>query len=201
MYLDQSGFDFSRPFIHSNGVRKLPLPKCGLTSRGTLGLRKSCTIVVNKEITLVVFLSHKSWRATIEGMEITLMDPKPLRKWFPKTPLESDMFKNPLTMILKTNKFNGTNYNDWLRNLRIVLDFENQGYILNEPPQSALPEDSSPEQRLANGMKITGSDIQKQYDRLNDVSSIMLRMSDVYAVSDRRIRYAAIKSILWDQAY
>ncbi|KAL0367244.1 UNVERIFIED_CONTAM: hypothetical protein Sradi_3614500 [Sesamum radiatum] len=38
------------------------------------------------------------------------------------------------------------------------------------------------------------NDIQKQYDRLDDTSSIMLRMSDVYTVSNRHIRYAATKS-------
>ncbi|KAL0307763.1 UNVERIFIED_CONTAM: hypothetical protein Sangu_3012300 [Sesamum angustifolium] len=37
------------------------------------------------------------------------------------------------------------------------------------------------------------NDIQKQYDRLDDVSYIMLRMSDVYAVLDRHIRYATTK--------
>ncbi|KAL0367089.1 UNVERIFIED_CONTAM: hypothetical protein Sradi_3599000 [Sesamum radiatum] len=37
------------------------------------------------------------------------------------------------------------------------------------------------------------NDIQKQYDRLDDTSSIMLRMSDVYAGSNRHIRYAATK--------
>ncbi|KAL0400292.1 UNVERIFIED_CONTAM: hypothetical protein Sradi_2372500 [Sesamum radiatum] len=36
--------------------------------------------------------------------------------------------------------------------------------------------------------------IQKQYDRLEDVPSIMLRMKDVYAVSHRHIRYAATKA-------
>ncbi|KAL0427932.1 UNVERIFIED_CONTAM: hypothetical protein Slati_2968000, partial [Sesamum latifolium] len=46
------------------------------------------------------------------------------------------------------NKFNGTNYNDWLRNLRIVLDFENQGYVLDKPLPTALPEGSSPEERV-----------------------------------------------------
>ncbi|KAL0349752.1 UNVERIFIED_CONTAM: hypothetical protein Sradi_4124400 [Sesamum radiatum] len=29
-------------------------------------------------------------------------------------------------MIMETNKFNDMDYNDWRRNLRIVLDFENQ---------------------------------------------------------------------------
>ncbi|KAL0361826.1 UNVERIFIED_CONTAM: hypothetical protein Sradi_3867100 [Sesamum radiatum] len=38
------------------------------------------------------------------------------------------------------------------------------------------------------------NDIQKQYGRHDDVQSIMLRMSQIYAVSDRHIKYSAIKS-------
>ncbi|KAL0420655.1 UNVERIFIED_CONTAM: hypothetical protein Slati_3088400 [Sesamum latifolium] len=49
---------------------------------------------------------------------------------------------------MDTNKFNGTNYNDWLKNLRIILDFENQGYVLDKPLPTALPEGSSSEERL-----------------------------------------------------
>ncbi|KAL0394451.1 UNVERIFIED_CONTAM: hypothetical protein Slati_4411300 [Sesamum latifolium] len=37
------------------------------------------------------------------------------------------------------------------------------------------------------------NEIQKQYDRLEDVPSIMLRMKNVYAVPDRHIRYTATK--------
>ncbi|KAL0458315.1 UNVERIFIED_CONTAM: hypothetical protein Slati_0458700 [Sesamum latifolium] len=77
---------------------------------------------------------------------------------------------------METNKFNGTNYNDWLRNLRIVLDFENQGYILDKPLPTALPEGSSPEERVT-------------FDKwLED------NRKDVYAVPDRHIKYAAIKA-------
>ncbi|KAL0329166.1 UNVERIFIED_CONTAM: hypothetical protein Sradi_4903300 [Sesamum radiatum] len=53
------------------------------------------------------------------------------------------MSKNPLALMMETNKFNGTNYNDWLRNMRIVLDFENQGYVLDKQLPAALPEGSS----------------------------------------------------------
>ncbi|KAL0445538.1 UNVERIFIED_CONTAM: hypothetical protein Slati_1681700 [Sesamum latifolium] len=108
---------------------------------------------------------------------------------------------------METNKFNGTNYTDWLRNLRIVLDFENQGYVLDKPLPATLPEGSSPEERLMfekwheGNHKvhsiILGSmtnEIQKQYDRLEDVPSIMLCMKEVYAVPDRNIRYAATKA-------
>ncbi|KAL0293557.1 UNVERIFIED_CONTAM: hypothetical protein Sradi_6929700 [Sesamum radiatum] len=49
---------------------------------------------------------------------------------------------------METNKFNGSNYTDWLRNLKIVLDFENQGYVLDKPLFATLPEGSSPEEHL-----------------------------------------------------
>ncbi|KAL0292848.1 UNVERIFIED_CONTAM: hypothetical protein Sradi_6969500 [Sesamum radiatum] len=38
------------------------------------------------------------------------------------------------------------------------------------------------------------NNIQKQYDRHDDVASIMLRMKEVYAVPDRHITYAATKA-------
>ncbi|KAL0313402.1 UNVERIFIED_CONTAM: hypothetical protein Sradi_5739500 [Sesamum radiatum] len=117
------------------------------------------------------------------------------------------MSKNPLTLIMETNKFNGANYNDWLRNLRIVLDFKNQGYVLDKPLPTVLPKGSSPEERVTfdkwhkDNRKVRSiilasmtNEIQKQYDRLEDVPSIMLRMKDVYAVPDRHIRYAATKA-------
>ncbi|KAL0301613.1 UNVERIFIED_CONTAM: hypothetical protein Sradi_6438100 [Sesamum radiatum] len=37
------------------------------------------------------------------------------------------------------------------------------------------------------------NDVQKQYDRLNDVASILHSMEDVYAIPDRRTRYVATK--------
>ncbi|KAL0361111.1 UNVERIFIED_CONTAM: hypothetical protein Sradi_3795600, partial [Sesamum radiatum] len=96
---------------------------------------------------------------------------------------ENEMSKNPLILIIETNKFNGTNYNDWLRNLRIILDFENQGYVLDKPLPTALPEGFSPEERLTfekrhkDNRKIRSTilasitnEIQKQYDRLENVS-------------------------------
>ncbi|KAL0420528.1 UNVERIFIED_CONTAM: hypothetical protein Slati_3075700 [Sesamum latifolium] len=92
------------------------------------------------------------------------------------------MSKNPLTLIMETNKFNSTNYTDWLRNLRIVLDFKNQGYVLDKPLPTALSEGSSPEERLTfekwhkdnrkvlqYSLSSMTNEIQKQYDRLEDV--------------------------------
>ncbi|KAL0457647.1 UNVERIFIED_CONTAM: hypothetical protein Slati_0391900 [Sesamum latifolium] len=102
------------------------------------------------------------------------------------------MSKNLLTMILETNKFNGTNYNYWLRNLRIVLDFENQTYVLDKSLPVTLSEGSTPEERVTferwqeDNRKVHSvvlasmtNDIQRQYDRNDDVASIMLRMKEV----------------------
>ncbi|KAL0313650.1 UNVERIFIED_CONTAM: hypothetical protein Sradi_5764300 [Sesamum radiatum] len=115
------------------------------------------------------------------------------------------MSKNLLTLIMETNKFNGMNYNDWLR-IRIVLNFENYSYVLDKQLPIVLLEGSSLKERitfekwLENNRKVRSiilasmtNDIQKQYDRLDDVLSIMLRVREVYAVPDRHIRYTTTK--------
>ncbi|KAL0427737.1 UNVERIFIED_CONTAM: hypothetical protein Slati_2948500 [Sesamum latifolium] len=116
------------------------------------------------------------------------------------------MCKNPLTVILGNNKFNGINYTDWLRSLRIVLDYENQGYIMDKLHPHTLPEGSSSnecetfERWHADHRKVRSiilasmsNDIQKQYDRLDDVASILQRMKEVYAIPDRHSRHVATK--------
>ncbi|KAL0439749.1 UNVERIFIED_CONTAM: hypothetical protein Slati_2457900, partial [Sesamum latifolium] len=80
-------------------------------------------------------------------------------------------------------------------NLRIVLDFENHGYVLDKPLPTILPEGSSPEEHLTfdkwleDNRKVRSiilasmtNEIQKQYDRLDDVPSIMLRMKESHGV-------------------
>ncbi|KAL0308946.1 UNVERIFIED_CONTAM: hypothetical protein Sradi_5836900 [Sesamum radiatum] len=49
MDLDQDSFDPFKLYTHSNVVRKLLLPECGLTSRGTFGIEESYIFVVNEE--------------------------------------------------------------------------------------------------------------------------------------------------------
>ncbi|KAK4388265.1 hypothetical protein Sango_2433100 [Sesamum angolense] len=128
---------------------------------------------------------------------ISFVDPKPTRKI---------MSKNPLTVILDNNKFNGTNYTDWLRNLRIVLNYENQRYIMDKPLPQTLPDGSSSEEREtyerwhADHRKVRSiilasmsNDVQKEYDRLDDVASILQRMKEVHTIPDRHTRYVATK--------
>ncbi|KAL0457765.1 UNVERIFIED_CONTAM: hypothetical protein Slati_0403700 [Sesamum latifolium] len=88
-------------------------------------------------------------------------------------------------------------------------DFENQGYILDKPLSTAFPEGSSPKERLTfdkwleDNHKVRSiilasmtNEIQKKYNRLDDVPSIMLRIKEVCAVPDRHIRYIAIKAFV-----
>ncbi|KAL0288118.1 UNVERIFIED_CONTAM: hypothetical protein Scaly_2742200 [Sesamum calycinum] len=102
------------------------------------------------------------------------------------------MSHNPLNTVLEANKFDGTNYSNWLRNLRIVLDFENQTYVLDKSLPQTLPEGFLPGERLTfqkftqwheDNRKVRSivlssmtNEIQKQYERYEDVWSIMHRM-------------------------
>ncbi|KAL0454255.1 UNVERIFIED_CONTAM: hypothetical protein Slati_0764700 [Sesamum latifolium] len=87
------------------------------------------------------------------------------------------------------------------------LDFENQDYVLDKLLLTVLPEESSPEERvtfekwLEDNRKVhiiiltlITNGIQTQYDRLEDVPSIMLRMKEVYTVPVRHIRYSTTKA-------
>ncbi|XP_073035174.1 uncharacterized protein [Primulina eburnea] len=48
--------------------------------------------------------------------------------------------RNPLSIILDQNKLTGPNYNDWFRNLKIVLNSEKIVYVLDKkPPKEAAP--------------------------------------------------------------
>ncbi|KZV37575.1 hypothetical protein F511_17920 [Dorcoceras hygrometricum] len=54
--------------------------------------------------------------------------------------------KNQLAAILDSNKFTGLNYQDWLRNLKIVLASEKLLYMLEKTPPKEAPADASPEE-------------------------------------------------------
>ncbi|KAL0311614.1 UNVERIFIED_CONTAM: hypothetical protein Sangu_2456100, partial [Sesamum angustifolium] len=122
----------------------------------------------------------------------------------------TEMSQNPPNTILEANKFDGTNYSNWLRNLRIVLDFENQTYILDKSLPQTLLEGFLPGERLTfekftqwheDNRKVHSivlssmtNEIQKQYERYEDVWLIMHHMKELYTVPDRHIRYAAMKA-------
>ncbi|KZT76180.1 hypothetical protein F511_46794 [Dorcoceras hygrometricum] len=54
--------------------------------------------------------------------------------------------KNPLAAILDSNRFTGLNYQDWLRNLNLVLASEKLLYAIEKSPPKEDPADISPEE-------------------------------------------------------
>ncbi|KZV46650.1 hypothetical protein F511_37909 [Dorcoceras hygrometricum] len=56
--------------------------------------------------------------------------------------------KNSLAAILDSNKFTGLNYQDWLRNLNIVLASEKLLYTIDKSPPEETPADISPEELI-----------------------------------------------------
>ncbi|KZV43818.1 hypothetical protein F511_39043 [Dorcoceras hygrometricum] len=57
-------------------------------------------------------------------------------------------FKNPLAAILDSNKFTGLNYQDWLRNLKLVLALEKLLYAIDKSPPGETPANISPEELI-----------------------------------------------------
>ena len=55
---------------------------------------------------------------------------------------------NPLARIFETNHLTGTNYKDWLRNLRIILISKKLSHILDQD-LVVLPNHPTAEQRAA----------------------------------------------------
>ena len=55
---------------------------------------------------------------------------------------------NPLTKILDTHRLTGPNFKDWLRNYKIILDFEKLTHILDQDPP-AIPACLTAEQRAS----------------------------------------------------
>ena len=53
---------------------------------------------------------------------------------------------NPLAKILDTNHLTGPNFDDWLRNLKIILTSDKIAYVLDGPMPESLPEGSSEEE-------------------------------------------------------
>ncbi|KZV58030.1 hypothetical protein F511_20434 [Dorcoceras hygrometricum] len=79
--------------------------------------------------------------------------------------------KNPLAAILDSNKFTGLNYQDWLRNLNIVLASEKLLYTIEKSPPKEAPADISPEElvTLQQCNKFTGLNYQDWLRNLNIV--------------------------------
>ena len=108
--------------------------------------------------------------------------------------------------ILEANKLTGPNYNDWLRNVKMVLAIQKVAYVL-ETPLPVITEQSTANERaqadqwkqdelLAKCIILSSmsNELQRQHKNL-DSSSIMLRLKELYADPDRTVRYEISKEL------
>ena len=70
-----------------------------------------------------------------------------------------------LSSVLEQNKLDGTNFNDWFRNLKIVLKQQKKDYVLQAALGDAPPDDAS----LA-----SQQEYQRRVNDSNEVSCLML---------------------------
>jgi len=56
---------------------------------------------------------------------------------------------NPLASIFVKNCLTGSNFIDWVRNIRIVLNSEKIEYVLNEKMPDSFPQDGTQEECIA----------------------------------------------------
>ncbi|KZV18336.1 hypothetical protein F511_23934 [Dorcoceras hygrometricum] len=76
------------------------------------------------------------------------------RVWFGPVPgslitaIKMVSMKNPLAAILDSNRFTGLNYQDWIRNLNLVLASEKLLYTIEKSPPEETPACISPEELI-----------------------------------------------------
>ncbi|KAK6149292.1 hypothetical protein DH2020_016817 [Rehmannia glutinosa] len=117
------------------------------------------------------------------------------------------MTKNPLGSILEKNKLTGPNFVDWLRNLKIVLQFKKRAYVLDQAPPPP-PEDITSEaygeylyhvddnlQARCYMLASMSNELQRHNECLDNASEILLHLQELYGERTRQIRYQISKEI------
>ena len=105
------------------------------------------------------------------------------------------MVKNSLSVILETNKLTGPNYSDWLRNLKIVLDFDKRTYVLNQSPPNTIPDDATEDmwetvnrwreedlQTRCLMLASMSSELQKSHEHMKHACEIHMHLEELYLV-------------------
>ncbi|KAK6143248.1 hypothetical protein DH2020_023596 [Rehmannia glutinosa] len=112
------------------------------------------------------------------------------------------MAKNPIATILEHNKLTGPNFFDWLRNLKIVLQYEKRAYVLEKSPPTTPPEDVISEaylkylchvddnlQARCYMLASMSNELQRQNEGLDNDIDILLHLQELYGERTRQERY------------
>ncbi|KAL3633507.1 hypothetical protein CASFOL_022269 [Castilleja foliolosa] len=137
-----------------------------------------------------------------------LDDPSPTYSTTPKGPFV-EMSKNPLSSILDQNRLTGSNYQDWIRSLKLVLTLDDLVYVLTEVPPDSLPPTAT-EADLAKLAKWKKDDVtarcymiasmipemQRKYETFEHASDIARHLESCYSENMRASTYAATRELV-----
>ncbi|XP_073154115.1 uncharacterized protein [Henckelia pumila] len=117
--------------------------------------------------------------------------------------------RNPLSAILEQNKLTGPNYQDWLRNLKIVLNSERIAYVLEKkPPKEATPNISETElaklekwwdhdlQAKSYILASMSNELQRRFEDAVNAADIHFHLKELYGVQTRSERHATVKELM-----
>ncbi|KAJ9184856.1 hypothetical protein P3X46_004542 [Hevea brasiliensis] len=109
---------------------------------------------------------------------------------------------NILASILDRNRLTGPNLSDWLRNLKLVLNLEHIGYVLDSnvpgplPPEATQEEHETLDKWKEHDMRAKcymlasmSNELQKQHENMQSASEILLHLQELYGEHNRNARY------------
>ncbi|XP_052171564.1 uncharacterized protein LOC127787546 [Diospyros lotus] len=123
---------------------------------------------------------------------------------------------HPLTRNLDKHQLIGPNFNDWLLNLKLILNLEKITYVLDAPvpvpanddggesvPQNITQEEQDTltkwrdDDLTARSYMLVSmsSELQRQHANMPDVYSIITRLQELYGEQSRSARYEISKSL------
>ncbi|XP_038714996.1 uncharacterized protein LOC120008684 [Tripterygium wilfordii] len=116
---------------------------------------------------------------------------------------------NPLSVILKDHKLDGTNYPNWKRNLDIVLTSEEYKFVLTEVCPE-LPEEGATEEQISAHKKWKKADemarcymlasmsdvLQTQHQNMTSAYDIIYSLKEMFGDQGRAARQTAMKTLL-----
>ncbi|CAA0806714.1 Unknown protein, partial [Striga hermonthica] len=105
------------------------------------------------------------------------------------------------------NKLPGPNFNDWLRNLKIVLQSEKRDYVLDKATPPPPEDQTSDEYReylrhIGDNLQARcymlasmSNELQRQNELLDNATNILLHLQELYGERTRQIRYQISKEL------
>jgi len=124
--------------------------------------------------------------------------------------VDCNMSGHPITKILNENRLEGPNFNEWLRNLKIVLTFDKIVYVLQDaPPHIPLAANATNAQRVAYQkhkdddtqakcvmLASMNPQLQKQHENMDSASAIILHLTELFGERNRNVRFTVVNDIV-----